>query len=233
MGDAETAKNILSFVPYSVFEEDNSGWTAFHMATSAGWEDIVDLLYASGSEIDSRTKALRTPLHIASYRGHASIVEFLLNVGADITLQDGDGNTALHHACYWGFVDIVAMLIAYGAQAKMRNNKGETAFDVARKGQRANRPQILDLLREFNIEESHERTAQTAPSSKRNTQTPADEKQGEEGFDNSRKSHKANRQQILDLLREFDIEGTHERLSQTIPFFKYDIPNRTAKSATA
>lgn len=153
VGDLETATNILSFVPYAVFEEDSSGWTAFHMATSAGWPQVVSLLYDSGSEIDRRTRALRTPLHIAAYRGHPGIVEFLLDVGADITSQDGDGDTALHHACYWGFIDIVEKLITRGAQAQMRNNKGETAFDVARKGQRANRQQILDLLLEFNTEE--------------------------------------------------------------------------------
>jgi hypothetical protein len=203
------------------------------MATSAGWEEIVELLYESGSDIDSRTKALRSPLHIASYRGHASIVEFLLDVGADITLQDGDGNSALHHACYWGFVDIVAMLIAYGAQAQMRNSKGETAFDVARKGQRANRHLILDLLREFNFEETYDRAAKTASSGKRDSQAQTGKNQGEVAPDAAQKSQKANRQQIMDLLREFNIEETHERLAQTIPFFKYDNPNRSIKSATA
>ncbi len=132
------------------------------MAASAGWIQIVSLLYDSGSEVDRRTKALRTPLHIASYRGHTAIVEFLLDVGADITAQDGDGDAALHHACYWGFIDIVDRLICRGAQAQMRNNKGETAFDVAKKGHRANRQSIIDLLQEFNSDERQIRDATTS-----------------------------------------------------------------------
>jgi len=60
-----------------------SGETPLHKAAGGGYENIVELLIASGADANAKNAYGETPLHEAAVGGHKSIAELLIANGAD------------------------------------------------------------------------------------------------------------------------------------------------------
>lgn len=136
-----------------VWAQDQSGCTAFHLAATHGFDEVIQLFI--DNEIDFsipvKSNSGSTPLHKAALRGHKSFVQLLIRAGAadDISIQDNHGRTALHLASRGGqhgylhpssvqkyqsnisYRSVILALLENGADISVQDYSGLTAVDEA------------------------------------------------------------------------------------------------------
>ncbi|RYO03908.1 hypothetical protein AA0119_g4603 [Alternaria tenuissima] len=101
-------------------------------ATFRGNEKVVEILVASGADVNYKGGTFGTALQTAAFEGNATIVNILITNGADVNCEAGHFGTALQAAAYRGHEIIVDMLIANGADVKYHGNRTRfTALIVA------------------------------------------------------------------------------------------------------
>ena len=66
------------------------------IASSAGHQDIVEMLVTKGASVNAVTTEGRSALLYAASKGREKIVEYLLSQGADQNKADKLGATPLH-----------------------------------------------------------------------------------------------------------------------------------------
>ncbi|EDQ85210.1 uncharacterized protein MONBRDRAFT_12137 [Monosiga brevicollis MX1] len=84
--------------PRLLGQKDMDGYTGLHKAAYNGHLAVVELLIASGADVNVGTKDNWRPLHCAARWNKAHIIECLLGHGADINAQTNGGLTAMHIA---------------------------------------------------------------------------------------------------------------------------------------
>ena len=105
---------------------------AIHDYSRNGNLDGLNVLLASGADVDKTGNGGRTPLHYASSNGHLEIVNVLLAAGAEVNKTDNDGYTPLHYASTYGHFEVVKSLIRAKADVRIVDNRGKSPVDVAR-----------------------------------------------------------------------------------------------------
>ena len=132
--------------------KDEDGWTALLYATSRDYASVVEILLASGADVDTKCECRGflgggwTALMIAIHQRETEIVEALLRKGADVSIENHLGQTALLLAMEQGDERLVqtlrdqgavgivgavsnekvdAMLVKHGLYDKIRNPSGE------------------------------------------------------------------------------------------------------------
>ncbi|KAF5359148.1 hypothetical protein D9756_002984 [Leucocoprinus leucothites] len=114
---------------------DNSGWTALHIAASAGHETVAQELIGLGPNSDflplrltvrrKNDKGL-TPLHYAASKSRIEIGRLLISRGADINARDKANQQPLHRAATTGSVGFIRLLLdSSTASNKLRLNTGD------------------------------------------------------------------------------------------------------------
>ena len=71
---------------------------------------IMELLIASGADVNARSKKDLTPLHLAAVNGIEEVCELLISEGADLKAVTDNGHTALSLATAQGNREIVILL---------------------------------------------------------------------------------------------------------------------------
>jgi ankyrin repeat protein len=103
-----------------------------HIAIRVGNIDIVllimNILLASGENIDMTCTSKNTCLHVAVNYGHRKIVQELVNAGADVNARNNNGETPLHLACSKSNWSIVRYLLAHGSDMYATDNIGQTCL---------------------------------------------------------------------------------------------------------
>jgi uncharacterized protein len=99
---------------------DDTVQSAFLIAASEGYLDLLDLTLQHGADVRSLDSYQGTALIRAAERGHAAVVARLLRAGVAVDHVNRLGWTALHEAVLLGkgtpqYVDTVRLLIAAGA----------------------------------------------------------------------------------------------------------------------
>jgi ankyrin repeat protein len=117
--------------------------SALQAAAFFGHEKIVEILIASGANVESQGGEYGTALIAAAYRGHEKIVEILIASGADVESQGGEYGTALIAAAYRGHEKIVEILIASGADVESQGGDFGTALIAAAFG---DNEKIMEIL---------------------------------------------------------------------------------------
>ncbi len=100
--------------------QDDTSQSAFLIAASEGYVDLLDLTMAHGSDLDSKDSFNGTALIRATERGHADIAGRLVRAGIEVDHVNNLGWTALHESVILGdgseeYVDTVRVLVAAGA----------------------------------------------------------------------------------------------------------------------
>ena len=105
------------------------GFTALHIAATAGHLQIVQLLVDVGADIDRRDSTGVSPLLQAV--GWPEIMKVLLAAGADVDSATKQGVTPLMSAAAFGEIESAHLLIASGADLNRRDAGGSSAADIA------------------------------------------------------------------------------------------------------
>jgi uncharacterized protein len=125
------------------FETGLAGGTPFWLAARAANPDVMRMLAANGSDIETGNKEGTTPLMVAAGVGQPqgpgsvpermllSAVEAAIALGANVNATNGSGQTAMHGAAGLGFNSIVKLLAEHGADPAIKDRRGQTPLDVA------------------------------------------------------------------------------------------------------
>lgn len=105
--------------------------TPLMKASHLGDRDIVDLLIATGVEINARNADGNNALWLACVGGHLDIIDMLVAAGIDIDNRNDNGATPLMYAASSGKAAIVERLLAKGADVAAETLDGFSALDLA------------------------------------------------------------------------------------------------------
>lgn len=127
--------------------EERGSETCLHIAASRGWNEAVQELLNSGSQIDAQKRSGDTALHIAVASGQIDTVRFLLAQGAQVNLATSSGRTPLHTAVWVASLAdsyLIRALLDGGADSMATAHTGDTPLDQAVR--KPNESAILTLL---------------------------------------------------------------------------------------
>ncbi|UYM03437.1 ankyrin repeat domain-containing protein [Solicola gregarius] len=104
--------------------KDDTEQSAYLVATSEGYDDLLDLTLRHGADVTSLDSFDGTGLIRAAERGHAGVVGRLIQADIDVNHVNNLGWTALHEAIVLGdgsgrYVDTVRTLVAGGADVRL------------------------------------------------------------------------------------------------------------------
>lgn len=169
-GDAAKARELLKKKPSLAKMKGRDGVSALLQAVYRGHSEVINLLLATGMELDiyeaaatGRSKRVRallkgnpalanafasdgfTPLGLAAFFGHREAVEVLLDGGAQVNLSSRNALKAvpLRSAAVAGRLDIARLLIARGADVNARGEGGYTPLHEVAGGGRIEFARLL------------------------------------------------------------------------------------------
>ncbi|MEI7055881.1 ankyrin repeat domain-containing protein [Nocardioides sp. CCNWLW239] len=117
--------------------QDDTQQSAYLIAASEGYVDLLDLTLRNGAEVNAKDSYDGTALIRAAERGHADIVGRLVQAGIDLDHVNNLGWTALHEAVVLGddgpdAADTVRVLVAAGVDISIKAGRdGKTALQHA------------------------------------------------------------------------------------------------------
>ena len=135
--DVKAARTLIR-AGADVNAKDGSEQSAFLIAASEGYMDLLELTLDSGADVGSLDSYRGTALIRAAERGHANIVGRLLQTTIEVDHVNRLGWTALHEAIWLGketpsYADTVRLLVAGGADVKIpAQADGRTPLVMAR-----------------------------------------------------------------------------------------------------
>src|SRR5215211_5771899 len=121
--DVKAARTLIK-AGADVNAKDASEQSAFLIAASEGYLELLELTLDSGANVDSLDSYRGTALIRAAERGHADIVGRLLQSKIEVDHVNRLGWTALHEAIWLGkettsYADTVRLLVAGGADINL------------------------------------------------------------------------------------------------------------------
>ncbi len=117
--------------------KDDTQQSAYLVATSEGYDELLELTMANGAELNDKDSWNGTGLIRAAERGHGPVVGRLLKAGIDRDHVNRIGYQAIHEAVFLGkntdsYVETVRLLIAGGVQLDRRSGReGRTPLQLA------------------------------------------------------------------------------------------------------
>ena len=138
LGDTTEVLRLLVEERANVNTQTSSGTTPAHIATSMGYEALLEELIKRGADLDMRENPEAggcTPLHHAVERGNTVIASILLKHEADPNIAESTLKfTPLHLAARAGNTAMVALLLdeGIGIDAEQRDRHGQNASYWAR-----------------------------------------------------------------------------------------------------
>lgn len=116
---------------------DDTQQSAYLIAASEGYVDLLDLTLRNGADVNAKDSYDGTALIRAAERGHADVVGRLVQAGIDLDHVNNLGWTALHEAIVLGddgpdAADTVRVLVAAGVDLSVEAGRdGKTALEHA------------------------------------------------------------------------------------------------------
>ena len=99
--------------------------TGLHIASEAGYVEIVLLLLQHDANIEANDSRQRTPLYASAVTGQFDVARVLIEAGANVKATDTYGRGALYRAAKRGYVDICTLLLDKDSSIlEMASNEG-------------------------------------------------------------------------------------------------------------
>ncbi|GFV19457.1 tyrosine-protein kinase Shark [Trichonephila clavipes] len=144
-GELTVVTELLKSGYHNLDAKNQEGQTAVHLASIAGFDDILDLLLKNAANPNIIDGNGLTPLHYACLNNKPSTVVVLIHYRANPQLRATEtGWVPLHYAAFHGYTDVVQMLLSLNCPCHPRSNYNETPSDLAMKN---NHKDCLSLLR--------------------------------------------------------------------------------------
>ncbi|HEV7680994.1 MAG TPA: ankyrin repeat domain-containing protein [Pyrinomonadaceae bacterium] len=105
--------------------------TALEHAVRNANREMVQLLLASGAEVNLKNASGETPLMMLDSDATSDLIWDLINKGAKLNHQDEAGENALMQAATQNNLEALKTLIEAGAKVDLRNKDGQTALMLA------------------------------------------------------------------------------------------------------
>lgn len=139
--DVETAAELID-AGADVNAKDESVQSAYLVATSEGYLELLELTLEHGADVGSLDWYQGTGLIRSAERGHWPVVGRLIQAGIDADHVNRLGWTALHEAIILGdgsqdYVDTVRLLVAGGADLELATGNGERPLELAQQAGQA------------------------------------------------------------------------------------------------
>lgn len=129
-GDSQGVIDYLINFPDIVNLKDKiHGNIGIHIAASKGFTQMLQVLIARGSNVNTPDIFGNTALHYAVDHSKLDCVKILLNNYAVINKQDYRGNTPLHVACMNNDIEAVKLLLAHNADPEAKDNSDHVPMD--------------------------------------------------------------------------------------------------------
>lgn len=157
-GDIAKVKALLD-AGATVQARDVDGWTALHHAALGGdgpmssalgssHIQVMQVLIASGSDVNAKTKKGDTALTMAAAKGQTEWVKVLVKNGASVNAKNGLEETPLIAAASKGYSDedaetTVSVLLQAGADVNQKDLTGWTALQYAKEQRRHRIVQLI------------------------------------------------------------------------------------------
>lgn len=129
-GDTARAEELIA-AGGDVNYKDDTQQSAYLIATSEGYLDLLELTLQHGADVASLDSFGGTGLIRAAERGHADVVGRLLQTHIDVNHVNNLGWTALHEAIILGegdqrYLDTIRLLVARGADVELPPRRNDT-----------------------------------------------------------------------------------------------------------
>ncbi len=145
--DVEAARELIE-QGADVNAQDDTRQSAYLIATSEGYLDLLDLTLEHGADVTSLDGFNGTGLIRAAERGHHDVVGRLLETDIDVNHVNNLGWTALHEAILLGdgserYVKTVRLLLEHGADPSLPTGDGQDPLMLA---ENRNQDDVAELL---------------------------------------------------------------------------------------
>ncbi len=129
--------------------QDDTRQSAYLIATSEGYLDLLELTLDNGADVTSLDGFNGTGLIRAAERGHHDVVARLLETPIDVDHVNNLGWTALHEAILLGdgsdrYVETVRLLLEHGADPSLPTGDQQDPLVLA---ENRGQTEVADLLR--------------------------------------------------------------------------------------
>uniref|UniRef100_A0A671YIF6 Ankyrin repeat domain 52 n=1 Tax=Sparus aurata TaxID=8175 RepID=A0A671YIF6_SPAAU len=123
--------SILRCLIFLCFAKDQEQSTPLHAAAYLGDVHTMDLLIASGANVNAKDQGLLTPLHRAAASQNQRAVELLLKHGAEVNTRDKFWHTPLHMAAAKWAAGCALALIPHVCSLDVADRSGRTPLHHA------------------------------------------------------------------------------------------------------
>lgn len=131
-GDTAQVSNLLKDDPTLVDFMDDGGWSPLRVAASENNVEMIELLLASGAEID-KMAGDNTAFFEAASKGNVDALKALLTAGADIEIRNTNLDTPLMASGQ--NIEVMTLLLDAGADIEAHRGNGRTHLSlVTRRG---------------------------------------------------------------------------------------------------
>lgn len=121
----------------------SSRFTPLLDAAYAGWIELVEVLVASGANIEAADVGGCTSLYLAAQNDHANVVDHLLAHGANVDAKSNTGAAPIVVAAQNNCIAALKCLIRHGANINAATGQGATALFIAAQEDNA---EVVELL---------------------------------------------------------------------------------------
>lgn len=130
-GSALKVKQLLDKGAQVHARDEETHWTALHMACYFDVPKIVSLLIKRGALVDSKAVDGTTPLLIAAGLAGVEVAQLLLEGGAKVNAADSKGFTPLMLAADRPDFAMAELLMEYRANPALKSHNELTAIQIA------------------------------------------------------------------------------------------------------
>ena len=133
--DVDAARDLIE-QGADVNHQDGTRQSAYLIATSEGYVDLLELTLDNGADVGTLDGFNGTGLIRAAERGHHDVVARLLETDIEVNHINNLGWTALHEAILLGdgserYVETVRLLLDHGADPSLPTSEGQDPLVLA------------------------------------------------------------------------------------------------------